>query len=187
MVQIKGMVIKGVIEITKKGIGESEYSRLISLLNEEEQKLFQNPISSSGWYSFDAYINFLDVLLREKLGDNPRTLIKPTEELVEGQFKGVYSVFVKKNSPEFLLKKMVAVNSTYLNGVTIESSIVAPGKGKIKYTGFEKRHSAFELSLIGFYRKAAQMYGAKNVKVELTTGIAEGKGYTEFAIAWNDD
>jgi hypothetical protein len=187
MLQIKGSVIKGAIENTKKSIGESEYNRIVKLLNKEAEKLLLSPISSSGWYSLDVYISFLDMLVREKLGGNPHGLIKPTEEVIEEQLKGIYSVFVTKGSPESLLKKMATVNATYLNGVTIEASVVDEGKGKIRYTGLEKQHAVFEYVLIGFYRKAAQMYGAKNVKVEVTTGIAEGKGYSEFAIAWNDD
>jgi hypothetical protein len=184
MLQTKGSVVKGAIENTKESFGEKEYNRLINLLDEEERKLFLNPISTSGWYPFNTYTHFLDVLVREKFDGNPKGLIKAAEKATEKQLKGIYSAFVKDNSPEFLMEKISTLHTVYLKGVKIESSMVAAGKGKIRYVGFEKKHAVFECVLIGFYHKAAQIYGAKNVKVEFTTQISEEKGYAEIVITW---
>ncbi len=186
MIQIKGSVIKGAIENTKEAVGESEFDRLVNLLNEEGKKLFQSPISTSGWYSFDIYTQFLDLLMREKLNGNPKGLIKASEKATEKQLRGIYSAFVKKGSPEFLVEKMAALHTIYLKGIVIESSMVAPGKGKVKYVGFDIKHAVFEYVLIAFYRKAAQLYGAKDVTVEFTTPIAAGKEYAEIVVSWNN-
>ncbi len=185
MIRIKGSVIKGAIETTAEALGQNEYNRLVNLLNEEGKKLFQNPISTSGWYPFDVYIQFLDLLMREKLNGNPKGLIKGSEKSTEKQLRGIYSAFVKKGSPEFLVEKMAALHTIYLKGIVIESSMVAPRKGKVKYVGFDIKHAIFEHVLFGFYHKAAQMYGAKNVTVEFTTPIAAGKEYAEIMVSWD--
>jgi hypothetical protein len=182
MAFIKGSVVKEAVESTKSALEESEYHRLTSLLTEAGKDLVSNPISSSGWYLLDAYTNFLDVLVREKLGGNSDLLIEPTERVIEKQLKGVYSVFVKEDSPDFLIKNMSLVNSIYLKGVEIESSRIIEDRLRVKYTGFEKQHAVFEPILIGFYRKAAQIYGSQDITVEFTTRIAEGKGYAELLV-----
>ncbi len=185
MLQVKGSILKGAVETTKEIYGEKEYDRLVNLIDKKERGIFQNPISTSGWYSLDAYTQFLDVVLREKLGGNPMALIKSTGKVTEKHLRGIYSAFVKKGSPEFLMEKISALHALLLRGVTIESSIIAPGKFKIRYVGFEKKHAVYEHSLIGFYHKAAEVYGAKNVKVEFITRISEAKGYAEIVITWN--
>jgi len=47
-------------------------------------------------------------------------------------------------------------------------------------------HRLIGLSIIGFYRKALEISGAKDVKAEFTTSIEEDKGYCELVLNWND-
>ena len=185
MVKIKGSSINGTIENAKKSLGETEFNRLVSLLNQEGKKLLQNPIFASEYYPMDAYTNFLDILVRERHNGNPARLIKPTEKIIEKQLKGMYSIFVKPGSPEFLVKKLSTVNYTYLQGVNVESALVSVGKATIKYTGFEQHHAVFENVLIGFFRKAFEISGAQDITIKFTTSIAENKGYAELVITWS--
>jgi hypothetical protein len=185
MLEIKGSVLKDVIKSTKKAIGESNYNRLLDLCNPETKDLFLRPISTSGWYPLDAYTNFLDVVVSELFGGRPEGLIKSTEAIAERQLRGLYSSLVKVDSPEFLWKKVGMLNSTYFRGVRLESSVSGEGKGKLRYVGLEKQHASLEPIFIGFSNKAAEIYGAKNVRLAVTTPIAAGKGYMEMDISWD--
>jgi hypothetical protein len=184
MVQIKGTIVKETVENIKNSFRKDEYDRFIHLLPEEGRKLFQDPISSSDWYNLDVFTSLLDTLVGERHKGDPKKLIKPTEKVVEKQLRGMYSVFVKKNSPEALLKKASVVTSTYLKGVDVKLSMVSEGNAQVKYIGFNKHHSMFGYYLIGFYRKALEVCGAKNINVEFITPIVSGKEYAELVLKW---
>jgi hypothetical protein len=79
---------------------------------------------------------------------------------------------------------MSLVGNTYFQGVEAEVEVVESGKATVKYVGYKPHHAIFEYALIGWYRKALELSGAKNVKVEFITPIKAGKGYAKSSITW---
>lgn len=84
-----------------------------------------------------------------------------------------------------MIKRIAAVHATYFQGVPIDVKPLGNGQALIRYTGFEKQHRIMGFAIIGFFRKALEISGAKNVVVRFTTPIEEGKGYTELALSWS--
>jgi hypothetical protein len=41
------------------------------------------------------------------------------------------------------------------------------------------------LTIIGFFKKALELSGAKDVLTHFSTPIEEGKGYAELSVAWS--
>ena len=184
MIQIKGTAVLDTIRLVKERVGDDGYRKVVGLLHEETKKVFESEVFSSSWYPLDAFTNFLEVEIRESAGGNAEVLIKGSEAVVERQLRGIYKVFVKLGSPEFVLKRIAAVHATYFNGVDIKVEMMGPGKATIRYTGYEKQHRIIGYAIIGFFRKALEISGAKNVEARFATPIEEGKGYAELAISW---
>ena len=61
------------------------------------------------------------------------------------------------------------------------------GKAMVKHTGFKKQHRLIGFAIIGFYRNALEIAGAKAVKAEYATSIEDDKGYSELILSWNDE
>ena len=69
-------------------------------------------------------------------------------------------------------------------GVSIKITFDGPDKAIITYTGFEKQHRLVQPSLVGFYRKALEISGAKDIQAKYLTSIEENKGFCELEITW---
>jgi len=184
MVQIKGTAVLDTIAMVKKRAGEEGFKKIVALLNEDAKKLFQGEVFTSSWYPLDLFTQFLEVEIRESAGGNEELLIKGSEAVIERQLRGIYKVFVKLGSPEFVLKRIAAVHATYFRGVEIRVEMTGPGNATIRYTGYEKQHRIIGFAIIGFFRKALEISGAKNVQARFATPIEAGKGYAELAISW---
>jgi hypothetical protein len=184
MVQIKGTAVLDAITLIKKRTGEDGFQKILAVLNEDAKKLFQGEVFTSSWYSLYLYTHFLEVQIREFAGGNEEVLIKGAEIATERQLRGIYKVFVKLGSPEFVLKRIAAVHATYFQGVDIKVEMMGPGNATIRYTGYEKQHRIIGYAIIGFFRKALEISGAKNVQAGFATPIEAGKGYAELAISW---
>jgi len=75
---------------------------------------------------------------------------------------------------------------SFFRGVNVELNMPAPCQAVVKLTGFEKQHRLIGFSVIGFYRKALEVFGAKDIKAEHTTSIEDDKGYCELVLNWNE-
>jgi len=105
--------------------------------------------------------------------------------VIERQLHGIYKAFVKLGSPEFVIKRIAAVHATYFQGVPIDVQLSGNGKALIKYTGFETQHRIMGFAIIGFFRKALEISGARDVVIYFLTPIEEGRGYAELSISWS--
>ena len=186
MVQIKGSAIKETIEQIKKRAGEEAFQKILGLLDEETRKVCGGEIFASSLYSLDYFTRFLEIEIRVLANGNEEMVTRGSEAIIERQLRGIYKAFVKLGSPEFVIKRIAAVHATYFQGVPIEVKLEEQGKAAlIKYIGFQKQHRIMGFAIIGFFKKALEISGAKDVVLHFPTPIEEGKEYCELSIAWS--
>lgn len=184
MVQIKGSAIKETIAQIKRRSGEAALQKILGLLDEETRKIFESEIFSSSWYSLDLFTRFLEVEIKVLANGNEEMVTRGSEAVIERQLRGIYKAFVKLGSPEFVIKRIAAVHATYFQGVPIDVKLEGDNRALVKYTGFEKQHRIMGFAIVGFFKKAMEISGAKDVALHFSTPIEEGKGYSELSIAW---
>jgi hypothetical protein len=185
MVQIKGSVLLDSITGIQRRDGERGLEEIIAMLDGDTKKMFQTTVSASTWYPLDLFVRFLAVELKKSAGGNEEVLVTRAEKLVERQLRGVYKIFIKFGSPEFLMKRLTAVNITYFTGVQADVQVTGPGKLTIRFTGFEKQHRLMGFALIGFFRKALELSGSANRQVRFTTPIEAGEKFAEMLVSWS--
>ncbi len=184
MVYIKGATILGSMERIKTHHGEEGLKRIIEQLNDEDKPIFKSVILASQWYPLTAFAHFLEADVKLFYGGDPKGLITSTEEVVEKQLRGIYRMFVRFGSPEFVIKGISAVHKSYFKGVELKSEITT-GKYVGRYIGYEQTHAIIEYTLLGFFKKAMTLSGAKNVKAEITIPLSQGKGYVDITVTWD--
>ena len=185
MVQIKGSAIKETIEQIKLRAGEAAFQTILGLLDDETRKICEGDIFSSTWYPLDLFTRFLEIEIKVLANGNEEMVTKGSEAVIERQLRGIYKAFVKFGSPEFVIKRIAAVHATYFQGVPIDVQLHGNSRALVKYTGFEKQHRIMGFAIIGFFKKALEISGAKDVVIQFTVPIEEGKGYSELSIAWS--
>lgn len=185
MVQIKGSAIKETISQIKSRAGEQAFQKILGLLDEETRTICQNEVVSSSWYPLDVFTRFLEVEIRVLADGKEEMVTRGSEVIIEKQLRGIYKAFVKLGSPEFVIKRIAAVHATYFLGVPIEVQLQGHGKAVVRYTGFEKQHRIMGFAIIGFFKKALEISGAKDVVLRFTVPIEEGKAFSELSISWS--
>lgn len=184
-VTTKGSAILDTVRAIRKRSGDEGYAQLLAGLDDEARAVFQGTILPTGWYPLDAFVRLLALDLQQTAGGDEQALVGRTEWLVERQLRGIYRLFVRLGSPEFVLKRISLVHLTYYNGVDVETRSLTPGRAVLRYTGFESRHKLIGNSIIGFFRKALELSGAKNVRAAFETPIGDEKGYAELVVTWS--
>ena len=185
MLHIKGTAVLDTMEAIKARAGKVELDKIISHLDPETREIFQRPISPSSWYSCDAFSRFLEADIRETAGGNEQELVKRAEAVIEKQLSGIYKMFVRLGSPEFVIRRIAAVHSTYFDGVQIIPEMKGPNAATIQYVGFSRKHRIMGFAILGSFRKALEISGAKKVDVHFTVPIEAGEHFCELALTWN--
>ncbi|HTQ60689.1 MAG TPA: hypothetical protein VMI32_10725 [Candidatus Solibacter sp.] len=184
MVQIKGSAIKETIDQIKTRVPAESFQSILGLLDEDTRKLIEGEIFSSSWYSLDLFARFLEIQNRALAGGNKEMIARGAEAVNERQLTGIYKAFLKIGSPEFVIQRIAAVHATYFQGVSVEVNLQGKGKALIKYIGFQPQHSIMGYAILGFFKKALELSGAKDAVIQFVTPIDDGKSYAELSLTW---
>ena len=181
-IQIKGTSVLDALEAARNREGEQRLARIVESLTPAFREVFESPILPTCYYSLDAFVAFLEAGFRLG-GDDERVLIKRTEVVAERQLTGLYHMFVKLGSPEFVVRRITTIHQTFFNGIGISVEL-RPGDACLRYTGFRKQHRLMEYVLIGFYQKALQICGAREVRADMSVPMADGAEFCELHVTW---
>jgi hypothetical protein len=184
MVQIKGSAIKETIDQIKRRAGDAAFQKILGLLDVETRKVCEGEIFSSTWYPLDLFTRFLEIEIKVLADGNEEMVTRGSEAVIERQLRGIYKAFVKLGSPEFVIKRIAAVHATYFQGVPIDVKLEGNNRALVRYSGFEKQHRIMGFAIVGFFKKALEISGAKDVVIRFSVPIEEGKEYSELSIAW---
>lgn len=185
MVQIKGSAIQETINQILRRVGDDGLNKILALLDDQTRTVLKGEIVASSWYPLDAFTRFLEMEIKVLAAGDENAVTRGSEAVIERQLRGIYKAFVKLGSPEFVIKRIAAVHATYFEGVPIEVELPAPRSATVRYNGFQKQHRVMGFAIIGFFRKALEISGAKNVVIHFTVPIEEGSEYAELSITWS--
>jgi hypothetical protein len=181
MPDIKGSAVRDAVATHIEHRNE-EYQRVLARLDPPTRRLFLGQIPSNGWFPLDAFAHYLAAKVIES-GEPAEALVGRAELVVERQLRGIYRVFAMLLSAESMVAKITAINATYFRGVQVERTPSGNHGAVIRYIGFESRHHLMEFIIVGFYRKALEICGARNVQAEWTPPISGTRGYAELAVS----
>jgi len=184
MAEIKGTALIDTIKAVRARNGTEGFNNIVKTLNGEARSIFEGRVSPSSWYPLDAFVDFLEADIRETANGEREVLIARAEKVIEAHLRGIYKIFVQLGSPAFVIKRISAIHATYLKGVNIIPELADSNEAVIKYAGFQPRHEIMGYVILGFFRKALEISGAKQVTVKLSIPISAGGDYAEVKITW---
>jgi hypothetical protein len=184
MAQIIGSAVLNTFAAIKARHGEQGLAKILAQLDGEAKRIFTSPIEPWKWYPLDSFVEFLEADIRETAEGDRRVLIERSKKVVESQLRDIESIVVTIDSPKFVINRVAVIHGTQLQGVQIIPEIEDGSRATIKYIGFAKHHDIFEWILIGFYLKALEMCGAKDISANFTVPISAGGAYSEITITW---
>ena len=185
IVEVKGSAIKDTLDALTQRVGADGLARILGMMKPESSRALEKPLASL-WYPLDAFTELLEIDIRETAGGNEKELITRSEAVIDRQLRGIYRVFIRVGSPEFVIKRIASVHETYFRGVHAEARIVPPNEAFVRYAGFSKQHRIIEYAILGFYKKALEISGARNVLAAVTKSVAEEAGYAEVRLRWSN-
>lgn len=183
--QVKGTAINSIPEFIRRKFGPEGLSKWLNALSESARRVYNGAVLAGNWYPVKE---IMEEPTRKMCELFYRGDVRGAREggrfSAEMGLKGVYRIFVKWGSPEFLIRKASTIFSSYYQPSEIRVVAEEERKTVVHITQFSEPSLLIENRIAGWMERALEISGCTNVKILITQSLAKGSPYTEFVATW---
>lgn len=183
--EVKGAAIITVPLFIKDRFGEGGLSQWVNALTPATRKVYPASVLVSSWYPLKEFLiepirRMCDLFYA---GD-----LKGARE--SGRFsadyslKGIYKIFVKLGSPEFMLRRAGTILPIYYTPSEMKVVECRKGQGIMQITRFQSMDQALEIRIAGWMERAIEISGGKQPNIKITKSLTAGDPLSEFLATW---
>jgi len=183
--EVKGAAIITVPLFIKGRFGEGGLSQWVNALTPEARKVYPASVLVSSWYPLKE---FLIEPIRKMCDLFYAGDLKGARE--SGRFsadyslKGIYKIFVKLGSPEFMLRRAGTILPIYYTPSEMKVVECRKGQGIMQITKFQNMDQALEIRIAGWMERAIEISGGKQPNIKITRSLTAGDPLSEFLATW---
>jgi hypothetical protein len=182
--KIKGMILNSRREFVRENFGESSWDKVMEGLPDEDRKLIGDSILSSQWYPFEIG-DHIDNAIVKVLGKGDKLVFEQLgAKSAQKSLAKEHRTFLSPGNPQSFMKKTGSIYKFYYDTGHREYEITGPASGVITTYDAETYSVPDCLTVIGWYKEALKMCGAKNIKITEEECRATGGKVCRYRVEW---
>lgn len=181
--KIKGSIIKSRLEFVRKEFGDEGLSKIMDSLPEEDQKVLGRLVAVA-WIDFEIGKRLDDAIVKALGGGGTRFFERLGEASAEVNLGTLHSAFVAPGDPPAFLAKAPQIYRLYYDVGWREYESVGDHEGVLTTHDAETYSKTDCLTVVGWYRKALEMCGARNVHIVEEECRATGGSVCKYRVTW---
>jgi uncharacterized protein (TIGR02265 family) len=184
MVQVKGAALVARKSFVVEEFGEEAWDRVLASLPAADAEVLRGVVLTSGWYPFELNER-LDEAIGATFGDGGVEIFERIgARSAVANLEGPHAAFLAKGDPERFLQTTETIYRFYYDKGRRTYEPTGPGEGVITTHDAEAFSRADCLTVIGWYKKALGMCGAKRVQITEESCRAEGGETCRYRVRW---
>lgn len=183
---VKGTAVKSIQEFVQTRHGE-KYSDWLKAMPEASRVIMSKPVYVSDWYSIkDAAIEPTIAIGKVIFdGDSIKAGWETGRFSSESALNGVYKVFVKMATPQFIIGRSGKILPSYYDPADLAVKETGSKHVVLNITKLPVNHEVLEARIFGWIQKALEVTGCKNVRINPNKTMTKGDPITELMITWD--
>ncbi len=183
MQQVKGAVLKTRIAFVRDVAGEQGVQSVLSSLSPEDQKALK-AILTVKWYPFDLGKR-LDAAIVHVIGKGERRFFERLGEAsAEKNLSSVHQSFLAPGNPHGFLSKAGVIYGLYYEAGRRTYERLGDREAVLTTHDADTFSTADCATVVGWYRKAMEMCGARGVVIAEETCRARGHDVCRYRVTW---
>jgi hypothetical protein len=183
--EMKGTAVLTQMEFVRSRFGEDKYRDWVAALDKEAREVVEGTVFASSWYKGKPLVIGTRRAICDLFYDgDPRGAKDLGLFAAEMGLGGVYKVFVRIGSPNWVAGRAAVIFSQYFKPGHIEVVSREKNGTVLRLIGFPDETGLLEQTVAGFGEGAVIVSGGKNVVVEITKSYSKGDEYAEFVGSW---
>lgn len=182
--KVKGNIVRARIDFVEKQFGVGAWKKVLDAMSPDDQKVLGGIITNSAWYPFDV-AERLDRAIVDVLGEGRTEIFEDIGRAsARTNLGGVHKGMLTPGDPEAFLKKADMIYRFYYDIGRRDFQPTGPSSGVITTSGAETFSIADCATVVGWYREALRMCGAKDVTVVEEACRARGAEVCRYRVSW---
>lgn len=183
---VKGTAVKSIQDYVQTKHGD-KYAEWLKAMPEVSRIIMSKPVYVSDWYSVkDAAVEPTIALGKVVFsGDVVKAGWETGRYSSEIALNGVYKVFVKMATPQFIIGRSGKILPSYYDPSDLEVKETGAKHVVLNISKLPMNHEVLEARIFGWIQKALEVCGCKNVQINPTSSMTKGDSITQLMITWN--
>jgi hypothetical protein len=183
---VKGTAVKSIQDFVQTKHSD-KYTEWLRTMPEASRNIMSKPVYVSDWYpvkdaAVDPTIAIGKVIFD---GDSIKAGMETGRFSSESALNGVYKIFVKMATPQFIIGRSGKILPSYYDPSDISVKESGPKHVILNISRLPMNHEVLEARIFGWIQKALEVTGCKNVLVNPTKSMTKGDSITELRISWD--
>jgi hypothetical protein len=182
--EVKGSAVSSIPEFVKNRFG-SKMDDWIGKLPPDSRQIMTNKILSSSWYPVrKAVVEPTAVICDLFYGGDKRGAWESGRFSADHALRGIYKIFVKAGSPQFIIGKASNIFSSYYRPSEIKVAELSSKGTIVHITQFAEPSEYIERRIAGWIERALEISGCKGVKIQILRSLTKKDPVTEISCKW---
>jgi hypothetical protein len=185
MTQVKGTAIQSSLRYVRERFGAAAVDGILRALPADKGGLLKGSILVSAWYPLETLIEYMKEAERQLGAQAPELLYDMGKASCDHGVTGVYKVFFKVGSPEFVTSRSARVFSSYYDTGDLRLLESRDGYSCVEILGLEPSTPQLCARLHGWLHRTLELAGAKNVRSTHSSCVHRGDPVCRFEGTWD--
>jgi uncharacterized protein (TIGR02265 family) len=182
--RIKGVVLHARMDFVREHFGDDAWNKVLGALPAEDSESLQDMLLTARWYPFKLGER-LDRAIVDALGDGSNRIFEEIgAKSAQRNLTREHKTFLTPGDPQAFMKKSGLIYKFYYDRGYREYEETGPTSGVL--TTFEAETYSISdcLTVVGWYREALKMCGAKEVRIFEEECRAKGGTCCRYRLEW---
>jgi hypothetical protein len=182
--EVKGSAVSSIPEFVKNRFG-SKVNEWIEKMPSESRQIMTNKILSSSWYPVrEAVVEPTRAICDLFYKGDMRGARESGRFSAEHALHGIYKLFVKAGTPQFIIGKASNIFTSYYRPSEIKVAELSAKGTVVHITQFAEPSEYVECRIAGWIERALEISGCKGVHIEILRSLAKKDPITEISCNW---
>ena len=182
MAKVKGTKITSKLAFVRAQLGEDAEARVLAALSEEDRDEVRRTIEI-GWYPQELYERLVRAVVDAGADGDLKVLDRMGAYSAEAQGRGAYRTFFRAKDPAGLLQSMAPMHAMLNKPGEMTVEPRANGHVTMRVKSPQGNADVCRLAQ-GFYRRAVELCGVKDVTVREVECSGSGAEACRFEVRW---
>ncbi len=183
MQQVKGSVLRSRLAFVEEHFGKEAVRRVLESLSPEDQQSLDRMLPSS-WLPFEVGKRLDDAIFHVLGKGDPRFFERLGVASADKNLTTVHASFLTKGDPHAFLAKAVHIYRLYYRGGRREYERTGEKEAVLTTYNAETFSSPDCLTVIGWYKRALVICGARNPQIVEEECRARGGAVCRYRVSW---
>lgn len=183
--KIKGLILQARKDFVVDHFGEDAWEQVLGGLPASDQEILKDILLTAKWYSFEIGSRLDEAIFKELGRGNERVFEDIGAKSAQRSLTKIHKSFLTPGDPQAFMRKANVIYKFFYNTGFREYERTGPNSGVITTYESETFSAPDCLTVIGWYKEALKLCGARNIEATETECRAKGGSCCRYSFNWD--